>query len=243
MDSQQISAAIKDTKLQGDDALDLSFNIPVKFENFLFGLKCKLTNKYDIGADSVFAKKSIDTGLDGKLTVAGDFNLKSNRLKTAFNWVSEQLNLKVNTEANNVDGFTNVDVTKSLTVSDRNIDVSAAYDAVKKVFRGGVDVQVDAANVGVVFDSEDNDVTLAVSYDVDEDTKVTPSISSKAELGLGVTRRWTGGKVNALLKYPEEKVVVQWQDNGVNGVWNSKVEVPVRDTKNTKVSLSRDFVY
>jgi hypothetical protein len=55
-------------------------------------------------------------------------------------------------------------------------------------------------------------------------------------------RNINGGKLGTRL-HPGEKVDITWEDNGANGVWTTKAEVPLENTGNTKVSFSRDWAY
>jgi hypothetical protein len=69
--------------------------------------------------------------------------------------------------------------------------------------------------------------------------KSTVNLNSRA-VRYGWLRKWSGGSVESTL-YPGDKMVLDWYDDGRNGVWKTKAEIPLSDPKNTKLSLIREW--
>jgi hypothetical protein len=38
-------------------------------------------------------------------------------------------------------------------------------------------------------------------------------------------------------------VAVTWKDRGTNGLWTTKLDVPLEDTRKAKVSIGHEFSY
>ena len=58
----------------------------------------------------------------------------------------------------------------------------------------------------------------------------------------GWTRNWTGGSLESEYT-PGDKLSLAWKDNGANGQWTTKADIPIENQSNTKVSFSRDWNY
>jgi hypothetical protein len=208
----------------------------------VFGFKYAL-DSVSAAPEALFFRKSFKTVEDGVLTVDGDYTIEPNKVNVAARWVSKKLGLDVNADVNSQSYLTKVDIAKSMNVDDKKVTVSGSYNLLKKQAAGGVDVKIDATNVGLAYDQADNDVTLTLSHELDADNVVFPSVSSSAKVGLGFLRRWQGGQLRAQYQYPADKLNLEWTDDGANGAWTTKAEVPIRNAKQTKVSLSRDWTY
>lgn len=228
--------------MKSSDGFNLNLAVPFKFEDLLFGFRYSLDNVSGV-PESLFFRKSLDTPQEGVLTVDGDFVVGPNKLGVAARWVSNKLGLSLGANADSQSYLTNVDASKSLSIDGKKVTVSGAYDVKKNKAAGGIDVAVDATTVSATYDSEENDVALSVSHQIDEQTVVTPSINSKVQFGLALLRKWNGGRLRGKYSYPQDKVDLEWTDDGANGAWVTKAEIPVRNAKQTKVSLSRDWTY
>jgi hypothetical protein len=102
---------------------------------------------------------------------------------------------------------------------------------------------VDDTTVKLEYDNVDKNALLSVSQKLDASNTVKPTISLKnGDMSYGWTRSWTGGSVDTTY-FPGDRVDVEWKDNGANGVWTTKAEIPVDDHSATKISFSRDFNY
>lgn len=236
----QISATIKDNKVKSTDGFNLNVAVPFKFEDVLFGFKYGLDN-VSLAPESLFFRKSMATAQDGVLTVDGDYVLGPNKLGVAARWVSNKLGLDVGARVDSQSYLTNVDVTKTVDIDGRTLTVLGEYDVRRRTVGGAVGVQVDNTNLAVAYDGRENDVTLSVSQRIDDSTSISPFVNSKAHFGLSLLRKWSGGHVRGKYCYPTDRISVEWTDAGSNGAWTTKADIPVKNVKQTKVSLTRDW--
>lgn len=213
---------------------------PFRFQDTIFGFKYSL-DSVSVAPESLFVHKAIDTPQDGKLTLDGDYAIAPNRLGVAARWVSGKLGLTVGADLDSVSYVNHVDVSKSLSVDKKHITLSGAYDVRKQAALAGVDVRVEATNIALAYDTADKDAVLSVSHELDADNIVTPSVSSKATVGLAFLHKWRGGALRAKYHYPADKLHLEWRDEGASGAWVTKAEVPIRNAKLTKVTLTRDW--
>ena len=58
----------------------------------------------------------------------------------------------------------------------------------------------------------------------------------------GWVRHWNGGSLESEYT-PGDKLALSWKDNGANGQWTTKADIPLENQSNTKVSFSRDWNY
>merc|ERR1711862_312331 len=82
---------------------------------------------------------------------------------------------------------------------------------------------------------------VSVSQQVDDDNRVTPSITSDGAITLEWEKRLGDDKsVTALLK-PNESVDVEWKDES----WTANVEFPIDGTeiKGANVSIKREVTF
>ena len=84
---------------------------------------------------------------------------------------------------------------------------------------------------------------MAVSHQLDAKNAFSPSVSLKnGAVKYGWVRKWSGGSADLKLT-PGEKLTVEWKDQGANGVWTTKAEIPVNDQSKSKISFSHDWTY
>ena len=71
-----------------------------------------------------------------------------------------------------------------------------------------------------------------------------PSVTlNTRKVKYGWLHKWSGGSVESTL-YPDNRVmVVDWLDEGTNGVWKTKAQIPLCEPKKTKISVSREWKY
>lgn len=237
-----ISATLKDNKVKSSDGFNLNVAVPFKFEDAVFGFKYALEN-LSLTPESIFFRKTAETSQEGKLTLDGDYDVSPNKVGLAIRWVSKKLQLDAGARVDSKEYLTEVDVSKTIDVEDKKVTLSGAYDLKKKNGALGLDVKVDATNFALAYDGEDEDVSFSVSHEIDKENILTPSVSSKAHVGLAYLRKWDGGQLKAKYSYPEDKLNLEWKDDGSNGAWVTNAEVPIRNAKQTKVSLTRDWTY
>lgn len=180
-------------------------------------------------------------GGDGSATVDADYNIASKTLNANVHW--ERDGLEINLKGNNNDKATEVSATTAQKLNGHDWNIGATYDILKKAITVNNDLTVDGTNVAVEYDNQNKDPVLTVKHKVDDKNTVEPSISLKTgNMAYGWIRKINGGTVESRLT-PGQKLDITWEDNGANGVWSTHAEVPLENTKNTKVSFSRDWNY
>lgn len=148
----------------------------------------------------------------------------------------------VTVDANSKDKVTNVGAATTLDLSGNKVKVNAGYDLLSKVIKGKASVAIDDATATVSYCTEKKDAILEVAKPIDADNTIIPSISQSGAIKVGWLRKWTGGSVKTTF-YPDDKVELEWKDQGVNGVWTTTAEVPLKNHQASKVSFSRDWNY
>ncbi|MBX9767865.1 MAG: hypothetical protein K2X47_11385 [Bdellovibrionales bacterium] len=193
--------------------------------------------------ESVFAKRTFDTGSDGSATVNADYDFADNSLNLAAKWNSDSLGVTVEADGDTKRKLKTVGVSKNLSVKDYKLTVAGAYDILKKKVQGSAFFDADGTTVNVKYDSEDKDPLLEVSRALDEKNEITPSIRLRSgEIAYGYKRKWQGGSL--LSRYfPGDKVSFEWKDEGASGAWTTTADVPLADASATKVSFSREWNY
>ena len=84
---------------------------------------------------------------------------------------------------------------------------------------------------------------MAVSHQLDAKNAFSPSVSLKnGAVKYGWVRKWSGGSADLKLT-PGDKLTVEWKDQGANGVWTTKAEIPVNDQAKSKISFAHDWTY
>ncbi|RYG66617.1 hypothetical protein EON64_09350 [archaeon] len=225
-------------------AKGFGFELPFNFADSLFGFRYAVDlSNTKVTPDSVFFRKSVQTGSEGVLKVEGDYEVGKNRLAASARWASSKLGLDLGLDLDSQNYVNKVDLSKSLAVDDKQVTLSGSYDLRSQAVAAGVDIKVEQTNFGLAYDAADKDVELSVSHHIDANNVVTPSVRSSRQVGLGLLHSWAGGSVKTKYTYPQDRLSVEWRDHGVSGTWLTKAELSVRDVKQTKFSLSRDFNY
>lgn len=240
--STKITAAVRDTSVNGVEGFNLHVVAPFKFQDYVVGFRYALGNFKKV-PESLFAKRTFDTGAEGSATVNADYDFDDNSLNVAAKWSSDSLGVSVEADGDSKRRLKTVGVSKSLSVKDNKVTISAAYDALKKKFQGSALLDADATTVQVKYDSEDKDPLLAVSRALDDKNEISPSIRLRTgEISYGYKRKWQGGSL--LSRYfPGDKVSFEWKDEGASGTWTTIADVPLADASATKVSFSREWSY
>lgn len=238
-----MTAAIKDTVVNGIEGFNVNLAAPFKFQDYIVGFKYALGD-IKKAPESLFARRTFDTFGEGSATVDADYNVNDNCLDVDFEWSKDDLGLTLYCNADTTDKVKSVGAKKSLDVDDDNkLWVKAMFDLPKKLWNGSVKLESDKATVEVSGDSEERDPLLTVTKALDDNNEVIPSISLKTgKLTYGYKRKWAGGSVEGVLT-PGDKVDLTWEDDGSNGLWTTKAEIPLEDASQSKVSVTRDWNY
>jgi len=237
----KVSAAVKDTSVNGFEGLNVNVAAPFKFQDYVVGFKYALGN-IKRAPESLFAKRSFDTS-EGQFTVDSDYNIADNTLGVSASWNSDSLGLNINAVADSKDRVTEVGFKKDTTVDNNKLTLSGAYDLLKKKFSASSSFTVDSTTVNVDYNSADKDPVLSVTSSIDSKNEISPSISLKSgDVSYGYTRKWDGGSLASKF-FPGDKVAMEWTDNGSSGTWTTTAEMPLDDRSNTKISFARDWDY
>lgn len=232
---------MKDTSVNGVEGLNVNVAWPFKFQEYVVGFRYALGN-LKTAPESLFARRKFDVA-DGELSVEGDYTLDGNLFKLGAKWASEKLGLTLGLNADTNDRLTSVDAKKTLNVQDTDLTLSAAYDLIKKKACGKAEVQASKTLISLKYDTEGKDPELEVSHDLDANNVIIPTLSLKnAAISYGYKRNYKGGSVKARL-FPGDKVTAEWKDEGASGTWITSADIPLEDTKGTKISFSREWNY
>lgn len=241
LSGSKVTASIKDTDVGGIEGLGANIVAPFKFQDWVLGFKYHLAD-FKKGPESLFAKKSFETGGEGTATVDADFTLDDQTVGVTATWESDSLGLTVEAKGNSNDKVTKLSALKDLVLGDNKLSLKAAYDLPGKIASGFGKYDVDGTVLAVDYSTEDADPVLSVTKALDDNNEVTPSVSLKSGgLAYAWKRTWEGGSLKAKL-FPGDKVDVEWKDDGAGGVWTTNAEFPLDDS-NAKVSISRDWKY
>lgn len=237
-----VSANIRDTTIDGLEGLNLKLVAPFKVKDYVVGFRYALAGLKTL-PESLFAQKSFDFG-DSTLDVDADFTVANNVLNVGTRWSSEQYGVSVSATADTESRFKDVGISKKLDINGSyKVHLQGVYDLIKKTVRGSAVVDADATRVKLAFDSENQDPELSVTRNIDEHNSLHPSIRLRSgKMTYGFTRQWEGGSVTGKL-HPGEKVNLQWKDHGAAGSWVTSADVPLANTKATKVSFTREWAY
>jgi hypothetical protein len=222
----------------------LNFNVvaPFKFQDYVFGFRYALGNLKKL-PESLFASKTFDTIGDGQVTVDADFAVDGNILSVDTLWKSDKYGVAVSASGDNLLKLKDVALTKHFPLNDKKITISAAYDVIKKNVASKARLSIPKTIVDFSVDSAHQDPVLAVTRAVDDNNDVIPSIALRSgAMSYGYRRKWSGGSLLSTF-YPGKKVTLDWKDEGVSGNWVTSADVPIGDTKNTKVSIKREWNY
>ena len=221
--------------------LNVKWTAPFKFQDYVVGFKTTLGD-LKRAPEELFAKRSFSTGADGTATIDAEYSIDSKTLNVNGKWVNKN-GLELRAAGNTKDHLTEVAAETSTNVNGNKLNLGAVYDLIQKKLSTRTRMQVEDTQVEIAYDNADRDPVLHVNHRVDDHNSVNPSISLKSgAMTYGWNRKINGGTLGTKL-HPGDKVEISWEDNGANGVWTTKAEVPLDNTQNTKVSFSRDWNY
>lgn len=243
MMKSKITAEVNDPT-SSDQDFDAKIDIPMKVQDFVVGVGLRL-GELKKNPESLFIKRTFDDVLDGKLSFDTNFNPAKNLLKVIGKWASEPLGATIGAEYNTEDNLKNMEVSKSFKFDDKEYFLSGKYDFLKEELVGLIDMKIDSGSIAVKCSSIDQDPEISVTYALDADNEITPSISmKKTDVACSYMHKWAGGSLKSKIAAPFKEVEMEWKDTGVSGTWISKVKLPLNmDAVKPKISLSRDWEY
>jgi hypothetical protein len=223
------------------EGLNIKWEVPFKVQDYVVGFK------YSVGdlkktPDSLFAKKSFSTG-DGTAKIDADYGVDSKVLGVEAEWESEKLGVKVSVVGDSKDRLTEVGLTSTQTVKDAKVKLGGVYDVLKKKLNLSAKTSNDDMAAEIKYNTADKDPVLKLSKKLDDNNCVAPSISLKTgDVSYMWNRKFTGGELEANF-HPGDNLVLEWTDQGTNGEWVTKADIPVDNQAGTKVSFSRKWTY
>lgn len=231
-----------DSTIAGVDGLNLKWEVPFKVDDYTVGFKYSMSELRK-SPQSLFAKRTIGFGDEARATVNAEFDVASKTLEVATSWVSDKVGLAVNALADSKAMLKKVGASTTRSVGDFTVDISGKYDMLKKStdFKG--QLSRDDTSAEVTYNTDVKDIVLNVEHQIDDKNSVEPSISlTTGDVTYGYTRKWDGGSL-ATNYHPGDRADFKWTDKGTSGSWVTKASVPLENTKNTKVSFTRDWDY
>jgi len=239
--AKSVSASIKDTSVEGLEGLNLNIGFPFKFDEYIVGFKHSF-GALNKAPETLFVKRSVKTGDSGVATIDADYNTRNNVFSIASQWVSDKMGLTVSMDANSRDKVTEVGLKTNQSVNGNKVGVNAAYNVAAQTINVETSVAHDDTVVKLSYDTGDRNPELRVSQQLNKNNEINPSINLKTgAVKYGWTRRYTGGTIESTLNPADRVVEVDWEDNGSNGAWKTRANIPIEDLKKTKVSVSRDW--
>lgn len=238
-----MSAAIKDTTVDGLEGLNINIAAPFKVQDYVVGFKYMLGDLKK-APESLFARKSFDTFADGSITLDADFNMKDNVLDVEGEWKSKEYSLNIFAKGNNADQLQRVEAEKEFSIDGKKFTLKGMYDFSKKLWKGAANYKFDD---GVAFDIEcDTDgkaPRIELTKAIDDQNEVSPAFNmATGKLSYGYKRKWSGGSLKAFLS-PGDKIDLELKDEGSTGTWKVNTAIPLEDGAKPVVSITRDWNY
>jgi len=236
-----LKAEVKGTETNGLEGLNLKLNAPFKFMDYVVGVKATIGDLKKLSPDTLFVRRTMDVA-DGKLAVDVDYSLADKEFDVDANWKGQ--GVVFSAAGNSNDFLTKVaaTTTSSFDGASRAIKttVGAAYELL--THKTSLDGRVESGDAAaeIAYDTKSEDPVLKVMYTYNKHT-VKPKISLKSgDVTYGYSRKGANGSIDTTLKLGEN-VVVEWTDNSSSGAWKTTVDMPLEDSKKTKVSFARDW--
>jgi hypothetical protein len=225
--SVSASVASQDIDYEG---LNLRLEYPYKIQDAVVGFRYALGN-FRTAPESLFARKSFDVA-DSNVQVDADFTVKDNVLNVAAKWVANKVGVTFTANADTRDRLKSVGLSKDFEVQGgSNLNLGGKYCLLNKKFSTTAALTSGTTKVDVDVDSVDRAPGFKITKDIDDNHSVSPSINLKTgKMAVGVTRKWNGGSVTGTF-HPNDKVALQWKDNGAAGTWTTTADVPLDGSK------------
>jgi hypothetical protein len=230
-----------DSTVAGIEGLNLKWEVPFKVDDYVVGFKYSLSEMKK-APQSLFAKRKFEIG-DSSATVNADFNVQSKVLEVATSWASDRAGVAISALADSREMLKRVGASTSRTIGGFTLGLAGKYDMLKRSSEFSTKLSKDETAAEFRYNTEERDVVLSVSHDLDTNNALTPKISlTTGDVTYGWTRKWNGGSL-ASSYHPGDKAEFIWVDQGTGGIWRTKAQVPLEDPKKTKVSFTRDWQY
>jgi len=251
-----ITSSVKDVAVNGVEGLAVKFNVPWKLGNgFVAGIKYNVERVLKF-PDELYVRKTWETPEDGTWTVEADYKYADDSFGLAAEWGSDKVGLTVHAsgDTNNLNFINEVGVQIKEALDSSKLSLDGTYDFIKNKFTGNALLDVTGSfSARLTGDSVAVDPVLALSYEIDEKNTISPALSLRhGDSSYAWTRKIKGGSVKATL-YPNDKYNIVWKDNGTDGEWTAKVEVPIEKApavppkgyvaRTSKFSITRDWNY
>jgi hypothetical protein len=240
-----VKASVKDIVVDSINGFNIHWEAPFKlFNDYTCGFNYALGSLKTL-PQSIFVKRSVESEKgDGSTSVELEYHVEKKLLDVDAKWVAENSDLEVTAYGNSDDRFVDLGISDTVKVDGRKVKYDVKYNFPKKKLSGAAKVNFDDSTVIELSGNNiDKDPKLKVSHKLNSKDTIEPSISLKTrEVAYGWKRKWTGGSVEAVY-HPSDTVDVTWKDEGANGVWTTKAQIPVEDKSNTKITFSRDWKY
>jgi len=238
--SKSVTTSVKDVSVKGLEGLNLNWEAPFKFDDYIVGFRYHLGNLKKVPA-SLFAKRTVDIGDSGATTVDVDYNVDSKVLNVDAKWINKKGNFEANARGNSDDRLVEVGASTHTTVDGRRVNLKGNYNVLSKKAGAEAQVQLEDTAVSVAYDNKDKDAVIKINHKLDSVNSIEPSLSLKNKnMAIGWTRAWNGGSLETTY-HQDDRVDLKWKDKGANGVWTTKAEVPLDDFESTTVTFSRDW--
>lgn len=135
---QTVSAAIKDTTINGVDGLNIEFDVPFKIQDYVVGFTYRLGQDLTKLPEKLFAKRDFSTAAEGKLDVNAKYLTGDKVFEVQTGWKSEKAGVKVEATLNTKDKLKSVGIEATKKINDVKVTLESVYDHVKNnIFVGG----------------------------------------------------------------------------------------------------------
>lgn len=201
--------------------------------------------KYGIGKlgnlpEFFFAKKTF-TVPEGTVTVDADYKTSDCSFALSTKLTNKKNGFGLGFDANTKDRLTGLQGHKTFNFNGKKVQISSAYDIVKKKFTALSSFHEGDSRLAIKFDGKHP--LLSFTRYLEKHSELTPTINMKTgEVQFEYSRKWVGGSLRSII-HPHSKVLLHWKDEGVGGAWSTTASLPLNDHSKPKVSVSREWSY
>lgn len=151
----------------------------------------------------------------------------------------EEVSIKICGTAGQNFAVSNVEATKAFDSNGATITVNPRYDIAAE--DGDVILGYSADKTVVEVTASRASQTISVAQQVDDDNRVTPSISSDGSITLEWEKQLGDDKSVTTVLKPNESVDVEWKDES----WTANAQFPIDGTeiKGANVSIKREVTF
>jgi hypothetical protein len=234
-----LDAKINDVSFPGTDGFTFRLNAPFKFMDSVVGVSGEVNDLMNMKPDRFFFKKKVE-GFD----VNAEHDLKDQVTSVSTTWSNGDVTVGASGNTNDMFREVSASFKTSLDEAGRNIQtkVNGAYDLMTKSLSTTLGMSSGDAAVSVEYDSQSDESVVGLSYNVDEQNTLVPSVNLKTkEVKYGLSHKTNNGNIDAVLT-PNDNIKIDWTDNASGGAWKTSIDYPL-DDRETKVGFSRVFDY